>query len=202
MCIQYAKGKCKDGDFCRYAHGIDEKRENVGKKNIHKNDEEIHMNAEMMIFDEDKMITPQINDSSKKYNDNDINNNLRKIVYSSDYDNEGEDQLKSPTYDPTQHRYNYFNPFYFYSFNNFPVYNPMAMNQTMPFFNYVSINNGHVHNNFNKSTFENSENSSQFNSKFNENDNKTKSINPIVNNLCNANLKEKEHQRRSHTDNY
>ena len=141
MCIQFAKGKCKEGDLCRYAHHIDELRKTNSEE--HHEVQGSHVNPSKTIyFEEDKIGHNDITRSRSKNPKHTFNvYNLRKEVHSSDYESEEKEDKGKFHYDPTQHRYNYLNPFFFYSFNNFPVYYPVTVNHTMPFFNYITINN-------------------------------------------------------------
>lgn len=163
MCIQFAKGKCKDGELCRYAHNVDELRGDKSEKE--EQTVETNYQAKQIIFEEDNIGNPYDKFKASKLPTSEAHK-LRKVVHSSDYEDEQEEDQSSGQYDPTQHRYNYFNPFFFYSFNNFPVYYPITVNQTMPFFNYISINNhNNDKNDFKTDPNKNSDESSQFNSK-------------------------------------
>ena len=167
MCIQYAKGRCQDGSHCRFAHSIDELRQNMDE-NKTVVDEKVGIHKNFM-FDEDRPSGINKPKPVPVHHKTAINSNsLRKVVHSSDYEDEAEAGPTVPEYDPTNHRYNYLNPFFFYSFNNFPVYYPMNMNQTMPFFNYISINNNSNNQPQVNFQYKNSDESSQFNSKSSE----------------------------------
>ena len=170
MCIQYAKGRCTAGAMCRFAHSIDELRTHDDNHKTVVNEHKPNT-VKFAAFEEDKQThierpkPPQTKTSTGS-------NNLRKIVHSSDYEENEELAEHKPvsTCDPTHHRYNYLNPFYFYSFNNFPVYYPASINQPLPFFNYISINNNSNNQPNVTIQYKNSEESSQFNSKSSEED--------------------------------
>ena len=162
ICIQFTKGKCQDGDFCRYAHGSNDQRR-IGSNEERERIDRPLAPQKSAVFDEDKLSHEYREERSAQKKKPTFNvYNLRKIVHSSDYDDEAKDEQKMDQYDPVRHRYNYLNPFYFYSLNNFPVYYPVTINQTMPFFNYISINNS---NGANEGSKKISEDSSRFNSK-------------------------------------
>ena len=171
MCIQFAKGKCKDGDRCRYAHHIDTLRKTNSEE--HHGEHGSHVDPSKTIyFEEDKTDRNDITESKSKNPKHTFNiYNLRKEVHSSDYESDEKDDKEKFQYNPTQHRYNYLNPFFFYSFNNFPVYYPVTVNHTMPFFNYITINNNSNDNNNNSKPTPPKEyvnESNQFNSKSND----------------------------------
>lgn len=141
MCIQFAKGRCTDGDYCRFAHDLGDLRQqeivttehNVQVTGTDNNDIKFKEDCK------DNQHIKNVNMDSEKSNKPDIN--LRKEVHSSEYEEETAKIDKTPIYDPTQYRYNYLNPFYFYSINNFPIHSSVTINNAMPFFNYITINN-------------------------------------------------------------
>lgn len=144
MCIQYAKGKCQAGRHCRYAHHASERRkiESSLDGSFHSDESRVRKPVYSTHFDEDlKSRSPKTREFAQKSRVEDSNKGLRKVVHSSDYEDEAYRENDHHIGATEQHRYNYFNPFYFYSFANFPVYTPVTVNQTMPFYNYISINN-------------------------------------------------------------
>lgn len=193
MCIQFVKGRCQDGSLCRYAHSVDELRKIHDDGYEAKAPEPPSHPSKHIVFEEDK-VQPN---SSRETADPSIKAtfnvyNLRKIVHSSDYENEAEEGQKLSQYDPTQHRYNYLNPFFFYSFNNFPIYYPVTVNQTMPFFNYISINNNKEERHPKPGFHKNSDESSQFNFKCSDESKKPNKQGELVYNSYNNILDAKE----------
>lgn len=91
-------------------------------------------------------------------------NQLNKAINNVDYVKEEVKSCDFVQSNPTEHKYNYLNPLYFYSFNNFPVYYPVTINQSMPFLNYVSINNNQEPRRRSKNRFAEHRHSGQFDS--------------------------------------
>lgn len=185
MCIENAKGRCKNGDRCRYAHSTDELRR-AGEKetDVPANPFNTQPQTRSTVFKEDHSQFGYHNQKSDSGEQAFTAHKLRKVVHSSDYEEGVEEQPKPSTYDPAQHRYNYLNPFFFYSFNNFPVYYPIIVNQSMPFFNYVCLNNqpSDRHPDCPRS-YKNSDESSQFNSKSSDEGEKTGTGGDFVSNF-------------------
>lgn len=114
---------CKNSEQCRYAHGVSEIRK--FKTNSDSDD-----NKEDNNFKSNKKI-----------------NNSKKLSYSNDsvslsdcsiISDESSYENKNIIQSPAKLRYNYLNPFFFYSINNFPIQNYVNDNTTMPFFNYIT----------------------------------------------------------------
>lgn len=127
LCIQFAKGKCKNSKLCRYAHGVDELRKltsNSDSVEANENDKKCYQQIE------------DINNFEKRsfYNDDSVSVSDVSEISKSDRSRE-----QVPMYNPSKFRYNYLNPFFFYSINNFPVQQYVNTKQTMPFFNYITI---------------------------------------------------------------
>lgn len=143
MCIQFMKGNCRNGDFCRYAHSQKEKRnlESTEEEKSSGNNERRVKKLKSGYFKED--IAAKQN-SIRKDNDNIDNEitvkNLRKVVHSSDYENEVDDDSVSQFSSFSNRRYNYLNPFFIFAPNAAPSFCPIKINQTVPLLNFLSIN--------------------------------------------------------------
>lgn len=128
LCIQYEKGKCKNSEHCRYAHGAHELRQRTPSS------------------DSDDTRTVQHNATAQQ-----IINRRSVEVDSNAYDDSSDSYSDSSSISDSKNkktdnivvegasgvRYNHLNPFFFYSINNFPMQFYVGVHQTMPFFNYI-----------------------------------------------------------------
>lgn len=131
LCIQFAKGECQNGEFCRYAHGVVDLRDSQSKANC--------MNKS----------TVSIRSSHKGSNKSNISHDS-----SSSMDDESfisakgsvdmDEQEARPwlvKHEANNPRYEHLNPFFFYTLNNFPMPQFGNGGQSIPIFNYVTPTN-------------------------------------------------------------
>lgn len=130
LCIQFEKGLCKGSENCRYAHGCDELKKLITSGD---SDETVPIK---------ESLTQQNFNDSPHYNKNFYSDESDSISVSSEQSYFDVEDNRSPMFCPAKFRYNYLNPFYFYTINNFPIQHSVPINQTVPYLNYLVSHGG------------------------------------------------------------
>lgn len=126
LCIQFEKGMCKSSEHCRYAHGYAELR----KLNTSSDSDEKEPVKETL--------TRRNGNNGPCFKNNFYSECSDSLSVSSEQSYDELMERKSPMLYPAKFRYNYLNPFYFYTINNFPIQHSVSLNQTVLFFNYIA----------------------------------------------------------------
>lgn len=138
LCVQFERGGCPNKEHCRYAHGVEELKvreetpQFVPKKAIilphpdRLDSEDEHSSDSSFSSDEEDDKASFLSDKEAF-----MATNGGKQIFKHDMGSWG------LVANPEKFRYNYMNPFYFYSMNNFPVQQFNNGEQTLPIFNYV-----------------------------------------------------------------